>query len=105
MAKLKNQGQRPIARRFRTCICLTEQHTGWVVPLAALDCWFSVHTSLRLIQQCRVSYDVDRWLWLAAAGFSGGAGVWSTHFIGMLGYQPVMDLARNATIGFEALHR
>ena len=73
---------------FRTIVCLTEQHTGWVVPLAALVCWVSVHTALRLVRQSREGRDVGRWMWLAAAGFSAGAGVWSTHFIGMLGYDP-----------------
>ena len=73
---------------FRTIVCLTEQHTGWVVPLAAIVCWVSVHTALRLVRQSRESRDAGRWLWLAAAGFPAGAGVWSTHFIGMLGYDP-----------------
>ncbi|WP_232627629.1 EAL domain-containing protein [Methylobacterium sp. Leaf118] len=73
---------------FRTVSCLTEQHTGWVVPLAALVCWVSVHTALRLVRQSREGRDAGRWLWLVAAGFSAGAGVWSTHFIGMLGYDP-----------------
>ncbi len=73
---------------FRAIVCLTEQHTGWVLPLAALVCWVSAHTALRLVRQSRESHDLGRWLWLAAAGFSAGAGAWSTHFIGMLGYDP-----------------
>ena len=73
---------------FRTIVCLTEQHTAWVMPLAALVCWVSMHTALRLVRQSREGRDVGRWLWLVAAGFSAGAGVWSTHFISMLGYDP-----------------
>ncbi len=73
---------------FRAIVCLSEQHTGWVVPLAALVCWVSIYTALRCVRQSRESQDRGRWIWLAAAGFSAGAGVWCTHFIGMLGYDP-----------------
>ncbi|MGU3539294.1 bifunctional diguanylate cyclase/phosphodiesterase [Methylobacterium sp. A54F] len=68
--------------------CLTQQHTVWVFPLAALVCWVSSHTALRLVRQMREGGDHGRWIWLGAASFSAGAGVWSTHFIGMLGYDP-----------------
>ena len=80
---------------FRAFVCLTEQHTAWVLPLAALVCWVSVHTALRLVEQARGHRDRAWWLWVGAAGFSAGAGVWSTHFIGMLGYDP------GVVIGYE----
>ncbi|AWI89822.1 PAS domain S-box protein [Methylobacterium sp. DM1] len=81
---------------YRTFVCLTEQHTGWVVPLAAIVCWVSSYTALRLARRSCGRQGLASWAWMIAASFSAGAGVWSTHFIGMLGYDP------GVVIGYEA---
>lgn len=81
----------------RALICLTEQHTWWAIPLAGFVCWFSCHTTVCLLQQSRKILNGDRVAWLLCAGFSGGAGIWSTHFIGMLGYNP------GFTVGYDVL--
>lgn len=73
---------------YRALVCLNAQHDAWVLPLAAIICWVSSHTALRLARQSSKSRGLEPWAWLSAAGFSAGAGVWSTHFIGMLGYDP-----------------
>ncbi|MCJ2130781.1 EAL domain-containing protein [Methylobacterium sp. E-045] len=73
---------------YRAFLCLSAQHDAWVLPLAAIVCWVSSHTALRLARQSSKSRGLEPWAWLLAAGFSAGAGVWSTHFIGMLGYDP-----------------
>ena len=33
---------------YRPIACLVDQHAAWVVPLAGLICWVSLHTALRL---------------------------------------------------------
>lgn len=73
---------------YRVVTCLAEQHAVWVVPIAAAVCWVSIHTGLRLIQQVRERRGWQASAWMAAASFSVGAGIWSTHFIGVLGYDP-----------------
>ena len=73
---------------YRTVSCLVEQHAAWVVPLAGLVCWVSLHTALRLNRQSLDSTGPARTAWLCAASFCAGAGIWCTHFIGMLGYDP-----------------
>lgn len=73
---------------YRMIVCLVDQHPVWVLPLAALVCWISAHTALRLLDQARDGSGYARWAWLGAASFSAGAGIWCTHFIGMLGYDP-----------------
>src|SRR5438067_13161416 len=72
---------------YRALACLTEEHTGWVLPLAACVCWVSCYVALHLEQRVRSG---GTWgpAWLLASSFSAGAGIWSTHFIGMLGYDP-----------------
>ncbi len=73
---------------YRAFACLTEEHTGWVVALAACVCWISCAVALKLEQRVQVRADGYGPVWLLASGFSIGAGIWSTHFIGMLGYDP-----------------
>ncbi|GJD86932.1 putative signaling protein [Methylobacterium hispanicum] len=83
--------------------CLVDQHPGWVVPLAALVCWISSHTALRLLDQSRDSTGPARPAWLAAAGFSAGAGIWCTHFIGVLGYDPGIAIGYGADLTLLSL--
>jgi NO-binding membrane sensor protein with MHYT domain len=78
---------------YRAFLCMTEQHLWWVLPLAALVCWVSCHTALRLARHVFRSRGFEAWAWLFAAGFSAGSGMWSTHFIGMLGYDPGIAIA------------
>ena len=73
---------------YRAFACLTEEHTGWVVALAACVCWISCAVALKLEQRVQVRADGYGPVWLLASGFSIGDGIWSTHFIGMLGYDP-----------------
>ncbi|MCJ2086002.1 EAL domain-containing protein [Methylobacterium sp. E-005] len=73
---------------YRAFACLTEEHTTWVVVLAACVCWITCSVALKLEQRVRTRAGGPVLLWPLAAGFSIGAGIWSTHFIGMLGYDP-----------------
>ncbi|TXM74214.1 EAL domain-containing protein [Methylobacterium sp. WL12] len=82
---------------FRAFVCLTEEHTAWVVPLAACVCWISCYAGLQIEQRVQTQPKGRALVWLLAASFSIGAGVWSTHFIGMLGYDP------GVVIGYEPL--
>ncbi|MCJ2124188.1 EAL domain-containing protein [Methylobacterium sp. J-077] len=79
---------------YRALACLTDEHTPWVVPLAACVCWISCYVALLLEQRVRKG-GASAPAWLLAASFSAGAGIWSTHFIGMLGYDP------GVVVGYE----
>ena len=73
---------------YRAFACLTEEHIAWVVVLAACVCWITCSVALKLEHRVRAGSDRRQLIWPLAAGFSIGAGIWSTHFIGMLGYDP-----------------
>lgn len=73
---------------YRAFACLTEEHTAWVVVLAACVCWVTCSVALKLEQRVRTGTGGSVLAWRLAAGFAIGAGIWSTHFIGMLGYDP-----------------
>ncbi|HEX7758308.1 MAG TPA: ATP-binding protein [Caulobacteraceae bacterium] len=45
-------------------------------------------TTMRLFGHARAETGRRQWAWLAAAGVAGGAGVWATHFISMLAFDP-----------------
>ena len=36
---------------YRALACLTDEHTPWVVPLAACVCWISCYVALLLEQR------------------------------------------------------
>jgi diguanylate cyclase (GGDEF)-like protein/PAS domain S-box-containing protein len=81
---------------YRVLACLTTEHNLWLVLLAGLICLMASHVAVLLIQRGRSASGSARWLWLGVAGASGGFGIWSTHFIAMLAYDP------GVVVGYEA---
>ena len=88
---------------YRAIICLTEEHTAWVLPLSMLVCWVSCHTAFGLLKQARESTGAAAGAWLTAAGVAAGAGIWSTHFIAMLGYDPGVGVAYDLNLTLLSL--
>jgi diguanylate cyclase (GGDEF)-like protein/PAS domain S-box-containing protein len=72
--------------------CLTVEHDLRLVLLAALICFLSCYVAVVLTQRALVSGGAARMLWLGAAGASSGFGIWATHFIAMLAYDPGMEM-------------
>ncbi|WP_411033250.1 EAL domain-containing protein [Shinella sp. BYT-45] len=73
---------------FRILTCLTVEHDLRLVLLAAFICFLSCFVAVTLAQRARVAEGMARTLWLGAAGTSSGFGIWATHFIAMLAYDP-----------------
>ncbi|NGM35606.1 EAL domain-containing protein [Methylobacterium sp. DB0501] len=88
---------------YRAFVCLTAEHTAWALPLAALVCGLSCHTALHLLEQARVERGGRSLGWLVGAGFSAGAGIWSTHFIAMLGYDPGLGVGYDLELTLASL--
>jgi len=68
--------------------CIRDQHEFSLVVLAALVCIISAGGAVLLLRQARWNNNYLRSLWLAIAGVVTGFGIWATHFIAMLGYDP-----------------
>ena len=81
---------------YRVLTCLTTEHNLWLVLLAGIICLLASHMAVLLVQRGRLAQGSARWIWLAVAGASGGFGIWSTHFIAMLAYDP------GVVVGYEA---
>jgi diguanylate cyclase (GGDEF)-like protein len=80
---------------FRVFGCVTQQHDLRLVVLAALICCIACFTTFNMLSRCAFHPRLIRSAWLVGAAFVFGCGVWTTHFVAMLAFQP--DLA----IGYE----
>jgi diguanylate cyclase (GGDEF)-like protein/PAS domain S-box-containing protein len=69
-------------------VCIRDQHDWGYVALAALICVMSTITAVLLLRHAR-HYPVSvAARWIVGAGVSIGFGIWATHFVAMLGYDP-----------------
>ncbi|MFC4255823.1 EAL domain-containing protein [Altererythrobacter xixiisoli] len=78
-------------------LCIQNQHDPWIVALAALVCVMSALGATMLCRQIQWATQQARIGWLMTAGIVTGLGIWATHFIAMLGYDP------GVIIGFDML--
>ncbi|WKL58694.1 EAL domain-containing protein [Asticcacaulis sp. ZE23SCel15] len=73
---------------FRVISCLTDQHDWVLVALAAIVCLVSSFAAVNLMQRAKATDGASRLKWLLTAGIATGFGIWATHFIAMLAYDP-----------------
>ncbi len=79
---------------FRILLCVTEEHDLRLVVVAALICAAASVAAFGFHQEsARAQQGVLRQSWLALAGLVAGSGVWATHFIAMLAYQPSLNIS------------
>jgi len=67
---------------------LAAEHDYRFVALAVLVCACAALCAFRVYSRIRRSRGVVRASWLMLIGLGAGTGVWSTHFIGMLAFEP-----------------
>ncbi len=72
---------------YRLISCLSEGHVTWLLGVAVLISISSSLATFGLLARSRRTPDRIA-IWTLAAAFTAGAGIWSTHFIGMLAYEP-----------------
>jgi signal transduction histidine kinase len=73
---------------LRVLGCITEQHDLRLVVLAGLICLFACFSAASLIQRARAATAMRSRAWLVMAAVVFGCGVWATHFVAELAYQP-----------------
>ena len=86
---------------FRVLNCLTSEHDWRLVLLAAIVCFLSSVTAVNLFRRARMTAGSARLCWLLTAGAATGCGIWATHFVAMLAYNPGPQIGYN--IGLTAL--
>jgi diguanylate cyclase (GGDEF)-like protein/PAS domain S-box-containing protein len=73
---------------FRVMTCLAADHDWRLVALAALVCFLASGTAVSLMHRALAARGRTRSAWIATAGAATGCGIWATHFIAMLAYDP-----------------
>jgi diguanylate cyclase (GGDEF)-like protein/PAS domain S-box-containing protein len=77
---------------FRVLTCLEGEHDWRLVVLAGAVCFLASLTAVSLLLRARATQGGTRALWLVTAGVASGCGIWATHFIAMLAYQPAVPI-------------
>jgi NO-binding membrane sensor protein with MHYT domain len=78
---------------FRVLTCLTTQHDWRLVAVAGVVCLLASLTAITLFRRACSTKGRARTVWIAAAGAATGSGIWATHFLAMLAYQPGVPIA------------
>src|SRR5665213_4246698 len=83
----------PGSPMFAVFNCLTTQHDWRLVVVAGLVCFVAALTAISLFHRARAALGGVRSTWVVAAGVMVGCGIWATHFIAMLAYEPGVPVA------------
>src|SRR5262249_14894076 len=86
---------------FRVFNCLGTEHNWRLVIVAVCVCFVASVTAINLLHRARGTLGRVRPAWIVGAGIMVGCGIWSTHFIAMLAYEPGVAVAYG--IGLTAL--
>jgi diguanylate cyclase (GGDEF)-like protein/PAS domain S-box-containing protein len=73
---------------IRVLDCISTDHDPTLVVLAIVVALFSGFALFTILDHARARYGPTRIVWIFVAAFAAGGGIWSTHFIAMLGFQP-----------------
>lgn len=88
---------------YRVFNCLTTEHDLRLVALAAVVCLLATFTGLTLFWRARARAGRARMSWAVGAGFATGCGVWATHFIAILAYEPAVPIAYDIILTLTSL--
>lgn len=73
---------------FRVFNCLTDAHNPWLVLLAGALCFLASLTAMHLIRRAKATSGRAHAAWIVTAAAATGCGIWATHFVAMLAYEP-----------------
>ena len=90
---------------FRVFSCLTGEHDWRLVMLAGFVCLLASLVAISLFHRARATRARarSRHAWLLLAGAATGCGIWATHFIAMLAYEPSIPVAYNIGLTVASL--
>ena len=73
---------------YRVLTCLFVEHDLRLVALAGAVCLLASAVAISLFNRARASQGRARAAWIALDAVVSGCGIWATHFIAMLAYDP-----------------
>src|SRR5215813_15420085 len=78
---------------FRLFDSLIAQHDWSLVLAAAMVCLGASLVAVHLVRRAQATGGQTRSLWITTAGAATGFGIWATHFVAMLAYEPGVPVA------------
>ncbi len=78
---------------FRVFSCLAGEHDLRLVVLAGIVCFLASVAAVSLFHRAKATDGRARAMWTLTAGAATGSGIWATHFIAMLAYEPGTSIA------------
>ena len=73
---------------YQVLNCLGYEHDLWLVALGGAVCVLASAVAISLFHRARASQGRTRMRWMALDAVAAGCGIWATHFIAMLAYDP-----------------
>jgi diguanylate cyclase (GGDEF)-like protein/PAS domain S-box-containing protein len=88
---------------FRVYTCLTVDHDWRLVVLAGAVCFLASAVAISLFYRAQASMGRARLVWLSLDAAAAGCGIWATHFIAMLAYDPGIGAGYNLVLTILSL--
>jgi NO-binding membrane sensor protein with MHYT domain len=73
---------------YQVLTCLTTEHDWRLVVLAGAVCFLASGVAISLFDRARSSQGYARLIWVMLDAAVSGCGIWATHFIAVLAYDP-----------------
>jgi diguanylate cyclase (GGDEF)-like protein len=86
---------------FQVLTCLAIEHDRRLVALAFVICVLASGVTISLFHRAQATDGRARPVWLSLGAAAGGCGIWATHFIAMLAYEP--DVGAGYNLGLTIL--
>ena len=88
---------------FQVYTCLTVDHDWRLVVLAVAVCFLASAVAISLFHRAQAAIGRTRLVWLSLDAAAGGCGIWATHFIAMLAYDPGIGAGYNLVLTILSL--
>ena len=88
---------------FQVYACLTNDHDWRLVVLAGAVCLLASAVAVILFHRAQATTGRTQFVWLALDAAAAGCGIWATHFIAMLAYDPAIGTGYNLAITILSL--
>ncbi len=88
---------------FRVFTCLTVDHDWRLVVLAGTVCFLASAVAINLFQRAQATKGRTRLVWLSLDAAAAGFGIWATHFIAILAYDPGVGAGYDLGLTFLSL--
>ena len=88
---------------FQVYTCLTNDHDWRLVLLAGAVCFLASAVAVILFHRAQATTGRTQFVWLTLDAAAAGCGIWATHFIAMLAYDPAIGAGYNLAMTILSL--